>query len=92
MTQTLLTRAVARRTGEDRALITQRGFSLAPTEAVPDADVGLCVRCPGCTRSLPVTADDFGSDPDDEFWADCARCDAAFPFSPDEVRATARAA
>lgn len=92
MTQTLLTRAVACRTGEDRALITQRGFSLAPAQPAPVPDVGLCVSCPGCTRSLPVTADDFGSDPDDEFWADCARCDAAFPFALDEVHTTARAA
>ena len=86
MSPTLLNRAVARQTGDDEDIIVCRGFSLTELQpASPSQELSLSVCCPGCCRDLPVSEDDIGSDPDDEFWTDCSRCDAAFPFHPDEL-------
>lgn len=91
MSPAALHSAVARRTGEDRRLISRRGFSLAVlTPPVPEPKLHLAVSCPGCDRVLAANEDDFrDTDPDDEFWLDCARCDAAYPFHADELFPTA---
>ncbi len=86
MSPTLLHRAVARNTGDDEDIIARRGFSLTELRPEPPApELSLSVCCPGCCRELSVSEDNIGPDPDDEFWTDCPRCDAAFPFHPDEL-------
>jgi hypothetical protein len=93
MSPVSLHRAVARQTGDLPGLIARRGFSLTElTPPVPDPEPSLAVHCPGCQRRLPVSADDVDDNPEAEFWTDCPRCDAAFPFHPDELFVTETAA
>jgi hypothetical protein len=80
MNQSEVERAVARATGESRRLIRRYGFSLAPEEAEPGTNPMLALDCPGCGAALNVN--DIAHLPSE---LECARCDAVYPFSIDEL-------
>jgi len=82
MSRNRLQSLVARATGESHRTIRQRGFSLLRLEvplAVPVPQ--LCLSCPGCGADVPLTALE-GELPE---WAECERCDIAYPFEEYEV-------
>lgn len=82
MSRNRLQSLVARATGESHRTIRQRGFSLLRLEvplAVPAPQ--LCLSCPGCGAEVPLTAQE-GQLPE---WAECERCDIAYPFEEYEV-------
>ncbi len=71
---------VARATGESHRTVRQRGFSLlrldVPT-ALPPAQ--LCLSCPGCGAQVPLSSTPLPE------WAECDRCDIAYPYDESEV-------
>lgn len=73
---------IARATGESLRTVRAQGFSLL-TLAVPvvQPTPQLCLACPGCGSNVPVSAN-AGTLPE---WAECARCDIAYPYDDDEV-------
>jgi len=81
MTDAQLTRAVATAIGETCRLIRRRGFSLL-RELPPDEDVELALDCPGCGAEVSLRRDDGAGLPE---LAECATCDAAYPYDLDEV-------
>lgn len=80
-----LIRQVARATGESPRLIHQRGFQLLrelPADGDCSADQ-LGLSCPGCGRDIRLPDPGDAAFPD---WAECPRCDAAYPWHPQELR------
>lgn len=82
MSRNRLQSLVARATGESNHTIRQRGFSLLRLD-VPVAPPAsrLCLSCPGCGNDVPLTSQE-GQLPE---WAECDRCDIAYPFEECEV-------
>jgi hypothetical protein len=82
MSRNRLQSLVARATGESHHTIRQRGFSLLRLE-VPLAppEPRLCLSCPGCGAEVPLMSEG-GQLPE---WAECDRCDIAYPFEEREV-------
>lgn len=73
---------IARATGESLRTIRTQGFSRLKL-AVPIAQPvpQLCLACPGCGSDVPLSAND-GELPK---WAECERCDIAYPYRDEEV-------
>ena len=73
---------IARVTGESLRTIRSQGFSLLTLAVpIPDRPARLCLACPGCGSDVPLSADE-GELPE---WAECARCDIAYPYDDEEV-------
>lgn len=81
MNRSTLERAVARATGESRRTIRRFGFSLVPDEPPTTAATHLGLDCPGCGAGIALLNTEFEL-PE---YAECARCDAAYPYKPDEL-------
>jgi hypothetical protein len=80
MTRSELERAVARATGDSRHTIARQGFSLlAP---LPDEDPRYCLDCPGCGAEIVLASGGALRLPE---FAECARCDVAYPYQPHEI-------
>jgi hypothetical protein len=71
---------VSRATGESRRTIRQRGFNLLRLD-VPIAPLPsqLCLSCPGCGREVFLQSTPLPE------WAECDRCDIAYPYDESEV-------
>ena len=83
MTQSELCRAVSNATGETCRTIRARGFSLVELEPAPtEQPQDLALECPGCGAEVPL-AGRYDELPE---LAECARCDAAFPFAISELQ------
>ncbi len=81
MNRSALERAVARATGESRRTIRNFGFSLVPDEAPAAAMTQLGLDCPGCGAGIALQ----NTDSKLPEYVECARCDAAFPYSHDKL-------
>jgi hypothetical protein len=81
MNRSALERAVARATGESRRTIRRFGFSLLPEDTATEDIAQLGLDCPGCGAeiALPTQGSDFPE------FAECPRCDAAYPYHADEL-------
>ena len=83
MTQSELCRAVSNVTGESCRTIRARGFSLVELdEHVTEEPQELALECPGCGAEVPL-AGRYNELPE---LAECARCDAAYPFAISELQ------
>lgn len=80
-----LIQQVAQATGESPRLIHQRGFHLLRELPADNHDSSnrLGLSCPGCGGDIPLPDSGEASFPD---WAECPRCDAAYPYHPEELR------
>ena len=87
MRQSELERAVARQTGETRQTIRQRGFSLLDDVEFPADHVGLTLDCPGCGAVVPLSVGPSSTLPE---LAECGRCDAAYPYTAQELTTVGR--
>ena len=73
---------IARATGESVRTIRAQGFSLLRLAVpIPQPASRLCLACPGCGSDVSLSAD-AGALPE---WAECARCDIAYPYDDEEV-------
>ena len=79
MTQCELERAVCRATGESRQTIRRYGFRLVEEQVESLADPSLVLDCPGCGAPLGAV------NPSTTHFIECARCDAVYPFTVDEI-------
>lgn len=80
MSRNRLQSLVARATGESHRTVRQRGFSLLRLEvstAPPPSQ--LCLSCPGCGAQVPLSSTPLPE------WAECDRCDIAYPYDESEL-------
>lgn len=84
MHHSALIRAVARATGESRGTIECRGFHLQEDRPAPDDEICLALECPGCGTVIGLSRDRVSRRPS---LAECANCDAVYPYQADEVYA-----
>ncbi|MFO1045861.1 MAG: hypothetical protein U0941_29105 [Planctomycetaceae bacterium] len=71
---------IARATGESPRTIRQRGFSLLRLEVpVAPLPAQLCLSCPGCGAEVPLSSTPLPE------WAECDRCDIAYPYDESEL-------
>ena len=86
MNQADLDRAVARVTGESRRTIARIGFHLQHDRPASSDALCLVLVCPGCGAVVGVSPTAASRD------AECARCDAVYPYADDEVSVAPHAA
>lgn len=82
MNQSTIDRSVARATGESRRTISRLGFSLLGEPDQSSDDVAIACECGGCGHVIPIRPKQLCySEPE----AECVRCDALYPVTPDEL-------
>lgn len=73
--------AVALATGESIHLIHQRGFHLV-MESPEQEESRLGLSCPGCGQENELSERGLEELPE---WAECPRCESAYPYRHEEV-------
>lgn len=82
MSRSHLHSQIARATGESLRTVAQRGFSVLRLEVPLRPATKLRLSCPGCGNEVAIATAAPGKLPE---WAECDRCDIAFPYDDREL-------